>query len=213
MVSALPSSNTILSAMPGQLSTEGALPRIPRCIFPSFRAESKPDTDLKLRETDVSFLPGRWDAVESSFKDKGITLPTVLKAAWALTLQCYVSSELLCFEYHGPHHTTLENGSRTNGVDNHVLKNRSVQCLLRLDDTEDLLAFLGRLEKGQQSTVPFVPTGSGILFVSPVTPADFCNTTVLYRDADPNVNGSYQDVTLEVIHLASRELYTPLISV
>jgi hypothetical protein len=212
--------------MPGQLSADA--PRIPRCLFPAFQPELRPDVDRQVRETESITLDGRWGAVEDSFREKGITLPTLFQAAWALTLQCYVASELICFEYQGTQRlheadghaycngkgTKKTNGvhgvNALNGVNGHQneangvstmggvheipggteLQKGSMMCLFRLNNFEDLLTFLGRLEVGARSAVPFVPVGNDILLVSPAVPVDFCNTAVVYRDLFSGASGA-----------------------
>lgn len=198
--------------MPGQISTESTAQRIPKCLFPAFGPEPGADGDPQLRETDVSQLGGRWGAVEASFREKGISLPTLLRAAWALTLNCYVSSELTSFEYQGPpqrvghgvdHGRNGANGTNgpngangangTNGTSGLVSKAGSMQCIFRLDNDEELLAFLARLEGAKRTAAPLVPAGSDIVLIAPAVAAEFCNTAVVFEDQAQGADRSAPD--------------------
>src|SRR5215469_5988279 len=83
--------------------------RFPPCLFPLSIPTSSGDYSTARGHVELR-LNGRWNAIESSFNEQGITLPAITKAAWALTLHYFVSSELICFEYHN-HFSTNKDGN------------------------------------------------------------------------------------------------------
>ncbi|KAH7324581.1 hypothetical protein B0I35DRAFT_475815 [Stachybotrys elegans] len=181
-------------------------PRLPPCLIPT---SAKPLASSNESST-VAFntistpISGRWNSIESWFKGQGVALPAVLKAAWALTLQCYVSSEVICFEYHGlgrEHHKFNGHGAHdgvwcTNGVDETP---DSMLCLFRMDESENVLSFFQRMTNGRSTSVAFVPTRDEIIFASPIPSSRTWNTSITYHNASQeNLNSSHQSTTVSV---------------
>lgn len=166
--------------MPGRVATEPPPAHFPPCLFP-VSVSTASDPHLPKRASHTSALYGRWDDIESRFRDQGITFPSILKASWALTLQCYVSSEVLCFEYRGKGDS---NEVSTNSDEPATTRDGSMLCIFRLDlgSTETLLDLMKRLEKGCVSGSLSLPEGRDILYLSPVPFENHCNTSLTFQD-------------------------------
>ncbi|KAK8131361.1 Acetyl-CoA synthetase-like protein [Apiospora sp. TS-2023a] len=200
--------------MPGKVLTESPLIRFPPCLFP-VSATTACDSGLANRETLNSTLNGRWNDSESRFRDRGITFSSIAKAAWAITLQCYVSSEILCFEYHG---RGDDKGDPGNGAGSDPTLAGPMLCIFRLDDTDNLLDLMKRLERGRVSRCLFSPTGQEILYVSPIVFADRWNTSLTFQDETcqyihPDNSMLASSVLGTLSHILSDALTSPNVAV
>ncbi|KAK6852200.1 hypothetical protein PG995_012325 [Apiospora arundinis] len=163
--------------MPGYTLPEPPLARVPACLFP-VSTPTTCDSSLPSRKSLTSTLNGRWNDIESRFEDQGISFPSILKAVWAIVLQCYVASEITCFEYHGQGD---DNRNHNNDTDRDATQDGSMLCLLRLDETENLLDLMKRLHQGHLSRYLSSPKGQDILYVSPVPFANCWNTSLNFK--------------------------------
>ena len=146
----------------------------PPCLFPALnynqklllpRAQEPPSVFGVVSE--ARFLaPGVGGARES------VGLPTVCKAAWMLTLQCFVQTDILCFAYQkaatGSEHAT-----------------DPILYFARANGDEEVESFLRRLDKSPRSSAAVVPLGHAIWAVEGQSAVgDFCNTILCCRERD-----------------------------
>ncbi|KAH6636023.1 hypothetical protein F5144DRAFT_619490 [Chaetomium tenue] len=148
--------------------------RLPPCLFPTLRgSRTTPSFSVSAPVTqfgsviETQFLPEReWH--ESGHHNDPVT---ICKAAWILTLQCFVQADILCFVYQ-----EVESAGRI-----YSTSGDPVLYLTRVDGGEEVQEFLRRLGAGAVSTVLTAPRGHEIRIVKG-QPAvgDFANTLLYY---------------------------------
>ncbi|KAK3346860.1 hypothetical protein B0T25DRAFT_462193 [Lasiosphaeria hispida] len=198
--------------------------QFPPCLFPALNHSQQPPlppvTEPASRFGSISeakFLVSRqgWHA-----SDHRIDMPTVCKAAWMLTLQCFVQTDILCFAYQ---EATAAGDARTTDPDNVAISrehtrpgcsNSLVLYLTRIDIEEDVSGFLWRLERSPRSTMVAVPLGHEIQVVGGQSAAgDFSNTILYYKGHDnraelraPRVtDGNQPDVSMDIVASVAEE--------
>ncbi|GAB1310591.1 AMP-dependent synthetase/ligase domain-containing protein [Madurella fahalii] len=149
--------------------------RFPPCLFPALH--HSPPSPLPLVAESASefgsvlepdFLPGReWH--EPGYHVDPLTL---CKAAWLLTLKCFVQTDILCFAYE---EVTAAGGS--NSSTNHG----PVLYFARVDGNEEVWSFLRKLAASIPSVVVTEPRGHEVRAVKGEFAAgDFGNTMLCY---------------------------------
>ncbi|KAI1855960.1 hypothetical protein JX265_012043 [Neoarthrinium moseri] len=162
--------------MPGKLLSDGHQAVYPPCLFPLSSDKSEnPITQNVISDS----LNGRWDGIEASFKKQGISMASILKASWGLSLQCYVSPEVVSFEYYAKRRASCyhKTGNGTNGI---TEQSSSSLCMFHLARDEELLNLLMRLESAQESPFPISTNTEQAVSVSPIPASKFWNTTLAF---------------------------------
>lgn len=161
--------------------------RFPPCLFPSSKltstgTETGNDSSAGGEAVELLLLQ-QWNVIEPSLASLGISLPSVLKAVWTLTLSCFVSVDTICFSYHDQATTN----NRTNLVaiaeDARSLGNQLLY-IIRLDGGQLLQTFLQQFENGRESLVVTAPTGYEIRVVAKEPSRLYCNTAIYYHESE-----------------------------
>lgn len=157
--------------------------RVPPCLFPAsnFTKTSEGDNSPISRGHLRLVLKEQWSAIEPSLTSLGIALPAMLKAAWVLTLQCFVPVENICFGYQDQigagsftdHSASLEDVRTSSKLMLHIV---------RVESGEAILQFLQRLERSRKSLDVTAPTGYEIRVVEAQSSHHLCNTAIYYHD-------------------------------
>jgi len=71
---------------------------VPPCLFPTSSFSPSEGRIAELASEEL-LLEKDLDAVRPALSDSQIELPIALQTAWALTLRCFVPSDILCFAY------------------------------------------------------------------------------------------------------------------
>lgn len=170
----LPKKDEASEAQPG---------RVPPCLFPpsnfikTGEGDDSPISRAHLRQV----LKERWSEIEPSLTSLGITLPAILKAAWVLTLRCFVSVENICFGYQ----EEIVAGSSTDhgvGLENMRTSSGLMLYILRVECGESIQHFLQRLERSRKSLDLAPPSGYEIRVVEAQSSHHLCNTAIYYHD-------------------------------
>ncbi|KAK3295422.1 uncharacterized protein B0H64DRAFT_474384 [Chaetomium fimeti] len=159
--------------------------RFPPCLFPPLHhsqasppagTESTPEFGFVI---EPQFLPGRqWH--ESGHH---VDLLTVCKAAWLLTLKCFVQTDIVSFAYQ---QEAVEAGCTSR------MNNDPVLYFTRVDNDEEVQGFLRRLGGITPSDVLEAPRGHEIRAVKGQgVAADFANTMLCYYGEGDYGKGDY----------------------
>lgn len=159
---------------------EAQADRFPPCMFP---ASNLGNDSPSSRGHVKMVLQEQWSAIKPSLTNLGITLPAMVKAAWVLTLRCFVSVEIICFSYQNQ----IVVGNFTEHVTRaeHVRSNSdSLLYTIRVDCRETIQHFLHRLERSRTCLVVAVaaPTGYDIRVVEEPISHRLCNTVPSYHE-------------------------------
>jgi len=134
-----------------------------------------------------------------------VSLPTLLKACWILTLQCFIVADVICFKYSGP----LDRG-KDSRVKPETAQLGSKSCpvlyFTRLDPTETIWLFLQRLERSSHNA-SISANGFGIGIVDERSPQHHCNTGISISEIPSNAYASDQ-----VSHVPRRKLALPIMA-
>lgn len=176
-----------------QTNLSGPLDRS-KCVFPS--SSKTPDaTERKTIKTDPF-------TVRISIPLTSV--PATLKAAWVLTLQCFVVADVFCFGYHGP--ITVNNG-----LNEQKIKAAVALCVLRIDRGEPVKSFISRFEQAEKASVQAKePESYDINMVDGGSLHHQCNTAICYRVNSAQYSASailepvQQEVYSEIEHLWNR---------
>ena len=168
----LPNKDEASEAQPG---------RVPPCLFPAsnFTKTGEGDDSPISRAHLRLVLKEQWSEIESS--SLGITLPAMLKAAWVLTLRCFVSVENICFGYQ----EQIVADSFTDhgvGLENMRTSSKLMFYIVRVECGEAIQHFLQRLEKSRKSPDLAAPTVNEIRVVEAQSSPHLCNTAIHYHD-------------------------------
>lgn len=157
--------------------------RFPPCLFPASNPPQtgEGDDSTTSREYVTGVLEEQWSVIEPSLTNLGITLPAMLKAAWVLTLGCFVSVESICFGYQ--EQIVAGNfGDHGAGVEDVRTNNNSVLYIIRVDCEEAIQHFLERLESSRNCLLVAAPTGYEIRVVKEQLSHRICNTAIQYHE-------------------------------
>ncbi|KAI1431130.1 hypothetical protein GGR50DRAFT_108230 [Xylaria sp. CBS 124048] len=128
----------------------------------------------------------------------GVSYPTLLKACWILTLQCFIVADVISFKYASPCGTReeekihLETPKDANG-------NRPVQYYIRVDPAEAAWSFLQRLARSSQSS-SVVGGGHGhIEITDQLSPRDNCNTGIYLQKTESSSNPVDLDTDIHLL--------------
>lgn len=151
--------------------------RFPPCLLPPLRgARTTPTLSVSTPLTqfgsviETQFFPER----EQHESGHSIDLMTVCKAAWILTLQCFVQADILCFAYQEA--VPAGCGHSTSGD--------PVLYFTRVDGGEEVQEFLRRLRGGTVSPILAAPHGHEIRIVKGQVAAGAFGNTMLYYSAE-----------------------------
>lgn len=163
-------------------ASEAQPARVPPCLFPasSFPKTSEGEDSPISRGHLRLVLKEQWSAIEPSLTSLGITLPAMLKAAWVLTLQCFVPVENICFGYQ----EQIVVGSFTDhgaSLDDVRTSSKLMLYIVRVESGEAIQHFLQRLERSRKSLDVAAPTGHEIRVVAQSS-HQLCNTAIHYHD-------------------------------
>jgi hypothetical protein len=126
-----------------------------------------------------------------------VARPAIFKAAWALTIQCFIVTDVLCFKYSGPIDPTPRKQDRSS--QSQYSQWISALYVTRLDRSETVLAFLQRLEKSQKpSATTNDPAGYDIGIFEAHSPYHECNTGVFFAEGKENRDNSRRLAGTEV---------------
>ncbi|KAJ2994578.1 hypothetical protein NUW58_g1523 [Xylaria curta] len=170
-------------------------PRLDRsnCILPS----SSTDATSKGRGT-ISVDVDPTDQQDPAFSLSAASFPTIVKACWILTLQCFIVADVICFKYLGPLNLDEEGESQRKPVKVQN-KNQLVQYYTRIDPAESIQSFLQRLDKSQLNFNASVE-GHSIGVADQQSSHHNCNTGIYFRETenDPIIANLEADVQLVV---------------
>lgn len=157
--------------------------RVPPCLFPAsnFTKIGEGDDSSTNRGYLRLVLKEQCSAIEPSLTSLRITLPTMLKAAWVLTLRCFVSVENICFGYQ----EQIVVGSFTDHVaslEDVRTSSKLMLYIIRVECGEAIQHFLQRLERSQKCLDVAAPTGYEIRVVEAQSSHYLCNTAIHYHD-------------------------------
>jgi amino acid adenylation domain-containing protein len=113
-------------------------------------------------------------------------IPATLKAAWVLTLQCFVVADVFCFGYDGPN-----NANGNDKVDEQKTESVSALYVLRIDRSEPVKSLVTRFGKTERAFVPAEdPENYEIHMVERESLHHQCNTAISYHVDPGHSNGS-----------------------
>lgn len=164
-------------------SSEAQSCRVPPCLFPASnftRTGESEDSSISIGHLRL-VLKEQWSAIEPSLTSLGITLPSMLKAAWVLTLQCFVSVENICFGYQEQIGlgSFIDHGASLKDV---RTSSKQMLYIVRIESGEAIQHFLQRLERSRKSLYVAAPTGYEIRVVEAQSSHHLCNTALHYHD-------------------------------
>ena len=151
--------------------------RFPPCLLPPLRgARTTPTLSVSASVTqfgsviDTQFLP------ERKWHESGHPVDPLMvcKAAWMLTLQCFVQADILCFAYQ----EVVPAGCSNSTSGDPVL------YFTRVDGEEEVQDFLRRLVGGTVSAVMAAPRGHEIRIVKGQLAAGAFGNTMLYYSGE-----------------------------
>ncbi|KAI1819880.1 hypothetical protein F4861DRAFT_525326 [Xylaria intraflava] len=131
----------------------------------------------------------------------GVSYPTILKACWVLTLQCFIVADVISFKYFGPCEVSGDEEIRSETLRD---KNGSAQYYTRVDPTESVWSFLQRLGESQRSSSAAVEGPGRIEVTDQLSPRDNCNTGIYFPEAGNGSNSVGLDTD---IHLLAEPSY------
>lgn len=170
----LPNKDEASEARPG---------RVLPCLFPTSNitktgeGEDSPISRAHLRLV----LKEQWSEIEPSLTSLGIRFPAMLKAAWLLTLRCFVSVENICFGYQEQIFAGSFADHRV-GHEDMRTSSKLIFYIVRVECGEAIQHILQRLEKGRKSPDLAAPTVNEIRVVEAQSSHHFCNTAIHYHD-------------------------------
>ncbi|KAF4618355.1 hypothetical protein G7Y89_g14948 [Cudoniella acicularis] len=149
-----------------------------KCVFPASSAAST--TAKRATTIEVLLASRRRDSgTTTTTRTPDIAFPTLLKAAWILTLQCFIVADIIGFRYNGPIQ-----------VHDEKIKDVSLLYLSRVDPNERVRSFLQRLDQCRPSATTTVPTGYDIGVVDAHSSHHHCNTAICFRRQGAEQDGS-----------------------
>ncbi|KAI0877195.1 hypothetical protein GGS24DRAFT_448463 [Hypoxylon argillaceum] len=162
------------------------------CILPP----SSTDSTSTGRDT-ISVDVDLGDQQNPSFALAEVSFPTILKACWILTLQCFIVADVVCFKYHGaldvggderPQPETPKAGK----------KSHLVQYYTRVDPAEKVWSFLQRLDRSQLNVNVSVE-GHGIGVVDQQSSRHNCNTGIYLRETENDINVASLEADVQLL--------------
>ncbi|KAI0422787.1 hypothetical protein F5X98DRAFT_385736 [Xylaria grammica] len=147
------------------------------CILPG----SSTDATSTGRDT-ISVDVDLYDQQTPAFALSEVSFPTIVKACWILTLQCFIVADVICFKYFGPLELGDDDEPRQKAP-KAGNKSNSVQYYTRIDPAEAVWSFLQRLDKSQLNSNASVE-GHGIGVADQRSSRHNCNTGVYLREAE-----------------------------
>ncbi|KAI0184517.1 hypothetical protein EV127DRAFT_444015 [Xylaria flabelliformis] len=141
-----------------------------------------------------------WDPVDQQNRTSAlsdVSFPTVIKASWILTLQCFIVADVICFKYLSPlsHDEDRESQTRTPKAEN---ESNQVQYYTRIDPNESIWSFLQRLDRSELNFNTSVE-GHGIGLVDQRSSHHNCNTGVYLRGTEDDQNGTNLEADVQLI--------------
>ncbi|KAL2825780.1 hypothetical protein BDW59DRAFT_145906 [Aspergillus cavernicola] len=154
---------------PALVNVEAQEDRVPPCLFPtsSFSPTDQDTTGLLAEEL---LIEGKLDADQPLWNESQITLPVAVQTAWALTLRCFVPTDILCFGYNGE--STFDN----------EVDEPPVLIIGRVDNTDTLAVCLQRFTEKTLTSVVAAPSGYDVDMVPQQQSRELCNTSVHYYE-------------------------------
>ncbi|KAI1662836.1 acetyl-CoA synthetase-like protein [Daldinia decipiens] len=113
-----------------------------------------------------------------------VSLETLLKATWILTLRCFVVADIICFKYYGPSNLNKTPQQR---LDARKQENKQVsgRYFTRVDPGEPISSFLKRLDASRLSSNGTIdPIGHDIGVADEQSLRHYCNTSLYVRELD-----------------------------
>ncbi|KAI0444389.1 hypothetical protein F4803DRAFT_255347 [Xylaria telfairii] len=166
------------------------------CILPP----SSTDAASTGRDT-ISVDVDPVDQQNSALALSEVSFPTVLKACWILTLQCFIVADVICFKYFGPlgpdEDKDEDEDSRKSTL-KATNKSEPVQYYTRIDSAESVWSFLQRLDRSEPDSNASVE-GHGIGVVHQRSSHHSCNTGVYLREAENGQNEINLDVDVQLM--------------
>lgn len=140
-----------------------------KCLFPN--SSKTPDTtERELIHTDPCKL---------AITTPASTVPARLKAAWILTLQCFIVADVFCFNFDG--YADNKDTSENRGL--------TALYVTRLHRSESVKSFISRFEQRQRTSVSEnIPESCEIKVVESGSSYHQCNTVLHYRTEARNEN-------------------------
>ncbi|KAI1191478.1 hypothetical protein F5B17DRAFT_382060 [Nemania serpens] len=126
------------------------------------------------------------DQQSPAFALSEVSFPTILKACWILTLQCYIVADVVCFKYFGPLDLDGHEESQSK-TPNAGKKSKSAQYYTRVDPAESIWSFLRRIESSHLNLNASVE-GHGIGVADQQSSRHNCNTGVYLRESEADLN-------------------------
>ncbi|KAI0538891.1 hypothetical protein GGR58DRAFT_466511 [Xylaria digitata] len=162
------------------------------CILP----RSNTDTTSTGRDT-ISVDVDLYDQQDPPFSLSDVSFPTILKACWILTLQCFIVADVICFKYLGPPGLdgNEEPRPKTLKTEN---KSNSVQYYTRINPAESIWSFLQRLDQSQLNSNASVE-GHGIGIAEQGSSRHNCNTGIYLRGAGNDLNAANQEADVQLL--------------
>lgn len=157
--------------------------RFPPCLFPAsnFTQTGEGDDAPISRGYVELVLEEQWSAIEPSLTNLGINLPALLKAAWVLSLRCFVSVETICFGYR---ERIVVGNFKAHGANLEDVRINSnlMLCIVRVECGEEIQHFLQRLERSRKCLDVAASSGYEIRVVEAELSHHLCNTAIYYDD-------------------------------
>lgn len=125
-----------------------------------------------------------------------VSFPTILKACWILTLQCFIVADVVCFKYFGPLGLSGHKESQSK-TPNAGKRSKSAQYYTRVDPAESIWSFLQRLESSHLNLNASVE-GHGIGVADQQSSRHNCNTGVYLREAENDLNVANIEVSIRM---------------
>ncbi|KAL3444257.1 hypothetical protein BJX65DRAFT_283656 [Aspergillus insuetus] len=168
---------------------------VPPCLFPASSFSPNEDRIAGLG-TEELVVEKYLDSVSSILIDNQIELSTALQTAWALTLRCFVPSDILCFAYNGD-----DAVANAVGDTSHLI-------IGRVDNTETLAVCLLRFKERSLSPTLGAPSGYEIHVVPEEPSRELCNTSLLFQALKPGCINLYgqTDLSMQVFRSSIRQL-------
>ncbi|KAI0466682.1 hypothetical protein F4859DRAFT_497006 [Xylaria cf. heliscus] len=169
-------------------------PRLDRsnCILPPSSTDAT-STGIDTISVDV----GPVDQQSAAFALSEVSFPTVVKACWVLTLQCFIVADVICFKYFGPLGPHEDDGSKTRTA-KAAIKSDSVQYYTRIDPAESTRSFLQRLDRSELNSNASVE-GHGIGVADQRSSRHNCNTGVYFQEAGNDQNATNLEADVQLI--------------
>ena len=164
-----------------------------KCVFPASSTASTP-----VARATIKVLLARRHR-DSATTTPDIALPTVLKAAWVLTLQCFIIADIICFKYNGAIEGEQERENDSQ-LHNEESKDISLLYITRVDPNELVRSFLRRFHQCRASASATDPTDYDIGVVGEHSSHHHCNTAICFRkqEAEQEESTSISNTNLEV---------------